>query len=186
MKNSILLKITLTPIICVLIIMSTQIGIEYYPLSFGLVIGFMNWNNYKYGLFIGIILSLLASYFSFFIAYFTVYLLVEIFNSILGQDTGGVTALLVSSFIIAPLLMFYLYKFVFNYSRTKVTNYIILYAVILLIIISCLFYYFTDYKFVRFLKRIRLDHYTIWQIVMALGIQLIIYQKEIWNKQRLK
>ena len=186
MRNYTLLKIILAPIACVLIILSTQFGIEYYPLSFGLVIGFINWNNHKYGLLIGIILSLLASYISFFIAYFSVYLLFEVFKLFLGQDNGGVAALMVSSFILSPLLVFFLYKFVFNYSLTKIAKYIILFAVFFLIIISYLFYQLSNYYIIKLIKNIRFDHYTIWQIAMALAIQLLIHQKVIWEKQKLE
>ena len=182
MRNYTLLKIILAPIACVLIILSTQFGIEYYPLSFGLVIGFINWNNHKYGLLIGIILSLLASYISFFIAYFSVYLLFEIFKLFLGQDNGGVAALMVSSFILSPLLVFFLYKFVFNYSLTKIAKYIIFTSILILIIV----FNFSDWQYFKFLKNTRLDHYTIWQIVMALAIQLLIHQKVIWKKQKLE
>lgn len=177
MKNYTLLKIILPPIICAVILISTKIGIEYYPLSFGLVIGFINWNNHKNGLFIGIILSLLASYLSFFIAYFTVPLSFQIFKPLLGQDIGGVTALTISTFILAPLLVFFSYKFVFNYSKTKITKYIILFTIFILILVSFLFAFFSDSQYIRYLKSIRLDHYTIWQMIMALAIQLIIYQK---------
>ena len=182
MRNYALLKIILAPRACVLIILSTQFGIEYYPLSFGLVIGFINWNNHKYGLLIGIILSLLASYISFFIAYFSVYLLFEIFKLFLGQDNGGVVALMVSSFILSPLLVFFLYKFVFNYSLTKIAKYIIFTSILILIIV----FNFSDWQYFKFLKNTRLDHYTIWQIVMALAIQLLIHQKVIWKKQKLE
>jgi len=182
MRNYTLLKIILAPIVCVLIILSSQFGIEYYPLSFGLVIGFINWNNHKYGLLIGIILSLLASYISFFIAYFSVYLLFEVFKLFLGQDNGGVAALMVSSFILAPLLVFFLYKFVFNYSLTKIAKYIIFTSILILIIV----FYFSDWQYFKFLKNTRLDHYTIWQIAMALAIQLLIHQKVIWEKQKLE
>ena len=182
MRNYTLLKIILAPIVCVLIILSSQFGIEYYPLSFGLVIGFINWNNHKYGLLIGIILSLLASYISFFIAYFSVYLLFEIFKLFLGQDNGGVAALMVSSFILSPLLVFFLYKFVFNYSLTKIAKYIIFTSILILIIV----FNFSDWQYFKFLKNTRLDHYTIWQIVMALAIQLLIHQKVIWKKQKLE
>lgn len=182
MKNYTLLKIILAPIICILIIITTQIGIEYYPLSFSLVIGFINCNNHKYGLFIGIVLSLLASYISFIIAFFSVYLFVEVFTLFLEQDNGGVTALMFSSFILAPLLVFFLYKFVFSYSLTKIGKYIIFTSVFILIIV----FYLYDFKNFNFLKKIRLDHYVIWQFVMALAIQLIIYQKEIWNNKKLE
>ena len=179
MQNTkIILKIILPPIICLLIIVLTEMGIEYYPLSFGLIIGFINWNNHKYGISIGIFLSLLASYTSFFIAFFTFPLLFEAFKLLFGEDTGSVTALAISSFIIAPLLVFFLYKYVFHYSKTKITNYIILVSVLILITV----FYLSDSQYFNFIKVLKLDHYGIWQVIMALAIQTIIYQKEIWKK----
>jgi hypothetical protein len=121
MKNNYYLKIILPSILCFIVIITIKMDIEYYPLSFGLIIGFINWNNHKYGISIGIFLSLLASYTSFFIAFFTFPLLFEAFKLLFGEDTGSVTALAISSFIIAPLLVFFLYKYVFHYSKTKIT-----------------------------------------------------------------
>ena len=71
-------------------------------------------------------------------------------------------------------------------SYSKIAKYIILFAVFFLIIISYLFYQLSNYYIIKLIKNIRLDHYTIWQIVMALAIQLLIHQKVIWEKQKLE
>ncbi len=170
-----LLKIIISPILCVLCIYFIIDDLSYYPLSFGLIIGLVNWYYHKYNPFLGVILSLIVSYITFFIAYFSLLITGEIFNFL--SDLGHIIALIISAFIIAPLLVFFAYKFVFNYPKTKLTIYIILFSVILLVLQAYFFFNYDDFILTDLNKSKIVNPFTIWQVIMALSLQLIITQR---------
>lgn len=185
MNLSILARILSPSLLLILINVFLKIGIEYYPLSFSLVLIIFNWKKNKGGMFFGLISIIILSYISFFIAYFSIYLLHEIFKLFQFQTYSGIVSIAVSSFIIAPILVFFSFKFIFNYSNTKITYRIILISLFFLIIVSCIFYYFNDNEIIKFLKNNKLDHYTFWQVIMALAIQFLTFQKSIWRKEKI-
>jgi hypothetical protein len=177
MKNSYnLLKIIASPILCFLAIYTTAVGIDYYPLIFGLVIGIVNVEEYKFGPFIGIVLSILASYITFFLAYFSIPLLLGIFKPIFGEDKGAFLVMLVSVFILAPLLVFIAYKFVFGYKKVKSISYIIICTIFLLVVVFSIHIWYYELTQFKYEFNELLNPYTLWQVIMALSIQLILYQ----------
>ncbi len=182
MNLSILTKTLYPPLALILINVFFRISIEYYPLSFSLVLSIFIWNINKTRNFTKFILIITLSYISFFIAYFSTSLLHEIFKLLHFQIYAGIFSLAISTFIIAPLLVFFSFKFIFNYTKTKITNRIVLISLFFLITVSYIFYYFNDSELIVFLKNNQLDQYTFWQVIMALSIQLIIFQKSIWGK----
>ncbi len=178
MRKSILIfRIILPSILCVLTIKMTNMSIDYYPLSFGLIIALVNWNKYKINYFFGISLCLIFSYIAFFGGYFSIYLTGKIFESL--GDYGKNLALIVSSSFIAPLLIFLLYRVIFCFFKSSTTYIIIITSIILL---STQLYVALNYDktFSTNLIDNKIFHpFTIWQVIMALAIQLIIYQKEL-------
>ena len=84
-----------------------------------------------------------------------------------------------SVFILAPLLVFIAYKFVLGYKNVKNINYIIITTIFLLVIIHTIhvrYYELTQFKY-EFNES--LSPYTLWQVIMALAIQLIMYQDKL-------
>ena len=175
MKNSKrILKILLPSILCAVVIYITDMSIEYYPLSFGLIIGFVNWNFHKYKPLIGVSLSVLASYISFSIAYFSLGIFGYTRDMILANtdyaisdDLIGTLAFIISTSVIAPLLVFYLYRFIFTIQKTTFSKVIILISIVLLGLIQ----YGASVFYETF------NSYLLWQVIMALAIQLLINQK---------
>jgi hypothetical protein len=173
------IRIFLPSMLCAILIYITNMEISYYPLGFGLIIGIVNWDLHKYNPFFGVLLSVLVSYVSYIIAYFSLAVTGEIADSIFtinSDDSKGVLAFIISPFIIAPILVFLLYKFVFNIINTKLTKLVIIFSIVFLVLQACIFYY-TDLVSNDSLENEIFTPYLIWQIVMALAIQIILNQK---------
>jgi hypothetical protein len=179
-------KIVTPAILCAFLIVITKIPIEYYPLSFGFVLGILNWNVHKYNSYLGTVLSIIASYTSFFIGYFSFSIITEILKPLFSEDKSILIAMTVSPFIIAPSVAFLLYKFIFNFPEKKVTLIVIVSSIFLLVFISLIHIWNSETIQLEYEFNEILNSYTLWQIVVLLTIQLIIYQKEIWNKQKLE
>ncbi len=152
-----------------------KIGIDYYPLSFGLVIGIANWKQYKYSPYIGVVISLIISYVAFFIAYASLPVFIELFK-FLNINYREVLPIVISSFIIAPLLVFVFYKYLFLFAKSKLTVYIMLCSIISLVIIFCTTVWYHKLTMFKYEFNEALNPYTLWQVIMALAIQLIINQ----------
>lgn len=170
-KYELILNIVLPSILCAVVIYITNISLEYSVLSFGFIVGLINWNLHKSKPILGVLLSICASYVTFIIAFFSLYVTAPIFDFIEGGDSGKILAIIVSRTTIAPLLLFLSYSFIFKIRKTRLTIFVIILSLIVLISIEYLCHYFDflDYKILNF--------YAIWQIVMALALQLIITQK---------
>ncbi len=178
------IKLILPAILCVIIIHITKMEIYYYPLSFGIIIGLINWEKHKYNPYIGTLLSIFVSFVSFWIAFFSMSIF-GIFRDFILQNTEytiskdlvGELSYIISPFLFAPILVFIIYKFVFNFSKTKFAKYIIIVSIILLVLQSSFFYNNEE-----FLKDSIQIPFVIWQVIMALAIQLIINQ-DIFKKK---
>ena len=185
-KIKLILKIATPSILCAILILITKMPIEYYPLSFGLVLGILNWNVHKYNSYLGTFLSIITSYASFFIGYFSFPIIAEILKPLFDEDKSTLIAMTIAPFIIAPLVAFFLYKFIFNFPEKKVTLIVIISSIFLLVFISLIHIWNSETIQLEYEFNEILNSYTLWQIVMLLTIQLLIYQKEIENKQKLK
>lgn len=153
----------------------------FFPLIFGSVIGLINFRTHKYNPYTGIILSIIVSFATFFIAYFSIWVVIYILNylnELLVIDINDAKILtlsfIISPFIIAPLLVYYGYTFIFNFPKTKFTLLVVLIAILLLILQACFYYYYEDFK-----NNSAINIYLIWQVIMVLALQLIIYQREL-------
>jgi hypothetical protein len=176
MKNSFInFKIVLPSIICFLLIRIAKIPFSFYPLSFGLIIGIINWNVHKYNPYLGAISSVIISYTAFYIAYFS-FVITGGIVSFMG-DSGSVLGLTISTYVIAPILVFLFYKFIFKMSNSKLTMLIVIISIFVLVLQNYFFYS-------NELNKESLNSFTAWQIVMALALQLIIYQKEIFKTKK--
>ena len=56
-------------------------SLEYYPLSFGIIIGLSNWDRYKIHPLLGVLFCLILSYLAFFGGYFSIYITNIVFQS---------------------------------------------------------------------------------------------------------
>ena len=169
-KLKTLLEILLPPLLCVFLIKVTNMSIEYYPLSFGLVIGILNWKHHKHPPFFGILLCLILSYASFFIGYFSIPLLLGILSPFLGEDSGGILALTIGAYVIAPFLVFLSYKLIFKYKKSS--NFIIIGVIVLLIVVFRTLVWYSEFGNYTF--KLNELSYTLWQMIMAFAIQLLI------------
>ncbi len=170
-KNIFILKILLPSVICFILIHIIKISFSFYPLSFGLVIGIINWNIHKNNSLLGVLLSILVSYGAFLIAFFSFAVTGATFDFMDG-DSGSILGLTISAYIIAPLLLFLSYTFVFRIPKNKLSIIIIIISVILLIVQNYFFYS-------QGLNQNSINSFTGWQVIMALALQLMIYQKEL-------
>ena len=178
MKNY-YLNIILPSIICLIVIVAIKPSIEYYPLSFGLIIGLINFTKYRQTPYLGLLLCLVASYGAFFLGYFSFPLIAGLIKPLLGVDNSGVIGLMVSTSIISPLLLVFLYNFVFRYNKIKFTKLIVICSVALLIVVFLTNNFFKELIKLNFDFNQPLDHYALWQLIMATTIQLLIHKKEI-------
>jgi len=176
-KYKLISNITLPSILCAIVIYITNIPLEYSTLTFGLIIGLANWGFHKYKPIIGVLLSMLVSFVSFLLAYLSFAATKAIFN-LLNVDSDSVLSTTLSINIIAPLLLFLSYTFVFKIPKTRLTTFIVILSLVLLVFQSYLHYYFDslsiDFQYYKILKI-----HTIWQIIMALAIQLLVNQSKI-------
>lgn len=178
------IKLILPSIICLLVIYVTRISIWYYPLLFGVVIGVINWKKHKYKPFIGVFISVLLSLLSFWLAYFSLGLFSWLKELLLytkitiGNDSAKDLSFLISIFVIAPLLVFYSYKFVFNIPKRRATFAIIIVS-ILLLVLQARFFYYNNTSFFEEEWLNKNITFVIWQFIMALAIQLILYQNDL-------
>ncbi|RKE97951.1 hypothetical protein [Ichthyenterobacterium magnum] len=171
-------KIILPSVICILSFILFKIDIGYHVLFFGIVIMLFNLRKAKYNYLISFISSIGISYLAFFISiglYFGIgYILMQFIEldkleefSIYEYNFKNFLMLLPIS-IFSPILMFLFYKFLFKINKNKYTKTIILITIIALIIFGTIKKDFEDENVSAF-----------WQFVMAIAIQLVLYENEI-------
>jgi len=185
MKNlELYLILILPPILCAFLFSVTDISLDYLPLSFGLIIGFINWKAHKFKPLLGVLLSVLISYISFFIALFSSFIFGYIREFIMGMTNFVISdttirnfSLIITSFIFAPLLVFFFYKYIFYMPKTKLSLIIKITTVIILVLISCIF--------INIEQMDISNSFFLWQIIMALAVQIIIYQKQLFKSNNI-
>ncbi len=177
-KILLIIKIILPSLICLLSFKLFKIDIGYHVLFFGIVIILFNLNKAKYNYIISIISSIGISYLVFFISiglYFGIgYILMQFIEldkleefSLHSYNVKNFIMLLPIS-IFSPILMFLFYKFLFKMNKSYYTKVIIWVTIIALIIFGIIIKDFEDKSSSAF-----------WQFIMALAIQLVIYENEI-------
>ena len=178
----------LLPSFLCLIILGFIREFDYYPLIFALIISLTNWGNHKFNPYVSTLLSILASYGAYCIGIFSFFGLgyfIEYMNWYSNYESLAIgLKTIFPVFVIAPLFVFIFYKLIFKSPNTKTTLWIIIIAITAQVI---QYYAFNDNgNFHNDSKNITFfTSYGVWQFIVALGLQLIIYQKnlkEIFNK----
>ncbi len=180
LTNNILLfiRIILPSLICVLLFYVFKLDIGYHILFFGLIIVLFNLSKTKYNYIISFTSSVGLSYLAFFVSiglYFGIgYILMQFLEldkldevSIYEYNLKNFLMLLPVS-IISPIFMFQFYKYLFKINKGNYFKVIKWITIIILIIFGIIKKDFEDESASAF-----------WQFMMALAIQLLIYEKEL-------
>lgn len=185
-----LVKIILVPtIICFIIsyfldkkyLSSTPIYLM--PIFFGVILGSLNYKYYKHKVyfnqliqvvFISIIISFLCLFFVL-ISYLLIIEILDIFieslSMALGKESISKLAIFFTSYLVAPLIIIFTFKGIFEYPKEKTTKIIILASLVVSILLGCLIY-----------KEIIVNKLSLlWFPIVILSIQLILYQREIFK-----
>ena len=166
------LKIILLPFTCIGVIYFIKNFIHFqYILSFGILITLFNINKTKYfftlSFFYSIVLSYLVLFLSIQIGRLFYHIIDESFLNTLPKYILKRAHVLPKS-IVSPLLMFFAYRLLFKIEKTdffKLVKWSSIFILIALGIADLL--YRREYLFMS------------WQFIMALALQLILYQKEV-------
>jgi len=176
-------KVVLPAILCVVL---TQYFINTYweylvILVFGISIVLFNYSKTKYNFIWSFLIAIILSY----IVYFLSILISGVIKFILmGGDLDkkiegfifgidiNVLFILIPSSIISPLLMFYCYRVIFDINKTNYFTLIKWISLVVLIFIGFVSNFYEDGYL-----------YIYWQVIMALALQLIIYQNEIFKRK---
>ena len=95
-------------------------------------------------------------------------------------DLGNIIAIIISAFIISPILLYYSYSYIFELFKTKFNIYVMTITLTLMFSISFYTFYIIDYiSDNNFFDAKLLNPFFLWQVIMALALQLILYQKEL-------
>lgn len=173
LTKSAVIKVILAPLLCFISLYFLKIEFEYYPISFALIISIINYKKYRLNPITGTILNIIFSFFIFFGGYALSIFIINIFKNFLGEDLSGFIGILIGANIFAPLIVFIFYKNIFTFPKSKYSNYIIITSIFLLILSFSCVYYFTDNEIFT------VDFYLLWQIIISLFFQIILYQKEL-------
>jgi len=182
-KIKLIINIILPSIVCVIGLNFIFGELYFYPLLFGVVLGLFNWKLHKKKPITGVLLSIIVSYATFCLAYFgwgginkLIGLVFEnMGHRFYGKESIALKTFVMSFFLIAPLLVFYAFGFVFNITKTKLTKSIVVLSIIILLSYSVFDLYLTS------TNNILPKSFSVflWQFIMALGLQLILYQQEL-------
>lgn len=193
MKKFVLITKIVLPVLLFVVILTHPIffkletlGILYFPLSFGLIIAIVNYGKNRFNYFLSILLSLLISLVIFFLVIFSMQFIEQVWRFIVSDSVRLMSDLppkesvfVLSAFLLAPLLMFWGYKYLYSFKKSKITLLVICVEVGVLLLQV---YFFSHYELSAVVKesfKTIVNPYIIWQITMALAFQLIIYQDDI-------
>ena len=165
-------KIFLLPFICVLTIYFFKVYIDFqFILTFGVLIILLNRNKIRrssdLSLIYSIVLSFLVLILSMSVGKVIYYLKEALFVNSIPPDILK-RLHIIPKFIVSPLLMFFSYKMLFNFKSIKYVSIVKWSAVFLLTLFG-----FTQLSYDN--KYL----FMFWQFVMALALQLILYQDEL-------
>jgi len=193
-KNNILMisKIVLPAFLCVVLIYFFKVyeSFKYILLylnilTFGIVIILFNKEKTKHDFILSFLFSAVLCFLVLFLSMGVSSAIQYFINDIIGfkikegvyilaMQTNDLYALIAIG-IISPILMFYCYRVLF---KIKKTNYFIIVkwvSVFILIVLGLSNVLFEDEKY-----------FMLWQFIMALALQLILYQKELKTLLKLK
>jgi len=186
LKNILLVgRVILPAILCAFFVFLFE-KLEYFKYnsiyfvisSFGIITVLLNLKKIKYNIVISLILSLNLCFFVFFVSMAIgggiFYFLEKImsFFSLNIEESSNIlfnSNNITSIAIIAPLLMFYLYSFILKINRSRFFYITIFSSIVILIVLGL-----TKVLFGNNVKM-----FIVWQFIVALALQLILYQEEL-------
>ncbi len=175
----IILNIIALPLTCLIFIKLFKLGLDYSTIfAFSLFIILFNLKKLKNHFVKSLILSVILSFVTIYVAigiYFGFgYIIMQIIDLdkldefyFLGIGIKKII-LIIPIAIISPLLMFYSYRIIFKIKKNKFYKNLIKMSLLLLIITTFISY--------RNIKNFKTEH---WQFIMALSLQLLLYQDEL-------
>ena len=173
-------KLLLPSFLCIIAAYFTKENDYIFIASFVVIIVVYNLKKSKYNIIKTFLVSFLITFIVvsisiisyLFTGYITDLLTDNEFIKILNFNISLVDlTYLIQIALISPILFIFGYKFVFRINFTKDTIFITVSAVVLIFIVG-----FTPLKYEN---KYFFDIYLLWQIIMALTLQLVLYQKEL-------
>ncbi|GAA4281875.1 hypothetical protein [Gaetbulibacter aestuarii] len=174
-KLKLLLKL-FSPIISVIILIATDANFYVYPVVFSLIVALTNLEHLKHKTIIGVLLCVAFSYIAFFVGILGANILDKIFVALgiqkefrlfVGLNLDVVYT--ISTFVLSPMAVFFLFKYVFKFPKTKITFWTQFFAIIILIMNSMV----PEWAFGLF------NVFNFWQIIMILALQIIMNQSAL-------
>ena len=161
----------------------TNTPIYIMPLFFGIVIGAFNYKYYRYKIYFNqtvqaILISIIISYACFYFAVFSFVLiayfldclyLIDLLPKMLGKESRASLSICLAMNLVAPLSLLFAYKRVFTVTKGKTKNGVITVVLTTILTVLLSFFYYNINSIVLLL----------WMPLVALSLQLVIYQKEI-------
>ena len=180
MNNVILsLKLFVTPFLSIAILSLIDYDLAFYPLAFSLVLSISNYQKFKYPLALGILLSVLFAYLALLGGWLTHGILYKVIHFLnipndvhIGDWFYTDVAFCMAVFLVAPILTYTFYKYLFKNARSRLSTIIFASTIWILFILSL---------FNNNLEREFFNMFNIWQLIIIFGMQLMINQDEILN-----
>ena len=173
MKNFILIsKIALLPLVCITFVYFFKIYIDFqFIITFSFLIVIFNKDKTKHHFSLSFLYSILLSFLVLFLSMGVgkiIYIIKdELFINLLSIDFLKRLHMIPKS-IVSPLLMFYSYTLLFKMKKTNYFKLVKWSSVFVLILLGSTNLFFSNKSL-----------FISWQFVMALSLQLILYQDEI-------
>lgn len=176
MKSKLILtgKIILPPALCVVIIYFLKTYIDFqFIVTFGIIIILFNKNKTKHSFNLSLLYSILLCFLVLVLSMGVgnlIYIIKdELFINLLPNDFLKRLHIIPKS-IVSPLLMFYSYKLLFKIENTNYFRVIKWTSVLIMIAFGLSNLFFVNENL-----------FVLWQFIMALALQLILYKKEIFE-----
>lgn len=187
------LKLVLPSILCVLCLLCLRLANEFFgdhmltllPVSFGLIIGLANWRSHRLNPIMGTLLGVGLSYVIFVVGYFgfgmiggAVTYLFKDTGYFVSSDSQFTLAIVISAFIMTPILVLFVYKFLFRILGTSFFYKVVLATVMLLALVGYLAFTYGGSIYKSPAVNSILNPFVLWQVIMAFAIQLVVVHNE--------
>lgn len=183
-NNRVIFRIILPAILCSALVYISGGNLWLCPLILGLAIGVANWGFHKYNPFLGSLFSILLSYLVFSISLFGFryevhFLKFLLHDVLLGRDMPiSDFVFLITTFVIAPVLMYVFYRLLFKIPKRKLTLLIIIFSVAILLFVGIIPF---DNEEFNIMSNFSVWHITIWQLIVVISLQFMIHQKVVYK-----
>lgn len=158
-----------------------NLGLFYYPLSFGLILGIVNLKFFnskifdKYGVTGVLLCSVMIS-----LCVFTIGILSlglhNFIDWIMPKSDGQLATLIFGNCIISPLLLIYFYGLILKIKFNKIA-FVIIFTAITILSLSLTFYIeYLQIEQLNSFQKTLLNPYFLWQLVMMLLLQVLIHR----------